>query len=215
MTARRIAVVASAVALVAGAWFPSVASARPICGPVEAKTLKQEGSVRVYRSRRGNLAAFGCMRGVGRSFRLDSPGDGQEDRTLRDRGPIVIAGRFVAFVTDGDGSDGADDYFFTSVDRYDLRTGKRRFSSCADFGEDEEDDACEDGLSVPGLVLRRTGGYAYLQRLETGERRVVRYDSRGQAELDRGRAIEKRSLRLDGQTLVWRRGGTTKTAPLF
>ncbi len=213
---RRAGTCAAAIAatIAASAWFPAAAPARPVCGPADAKTVKQEGSVRVYRSRRGNFEAFGCMRGVGRSFRLDSPGDGPEDWTMRDRGPIRIAGRFVAFVSDGDGSDGADDYFFTSVDRYDLRTGKHRLLSCIDCGADDEDDACDDGLRVTGLVLRRTGGFAHIMRLETGERRVARFDRRGYAELDLGRDVEQRSLRLEGGTLSWRRAGVTRTASL-
>jgi hypothetical protein len=216
MRRRRAAACVAAIAAALGpAAQPAAAgSARPICGPASAKTVKQEGDVRVYRSRTGDFAAFGCMRGVGRSFKLDSPGDGPEDWEMRDRGPIRIAGRFVAFVSDGDGSDGADSYYFTSVDRVDLRTGKKRLLSCIDYGEDDEDDACEERLRVTGLVLRRTGGFAYLMRLQTGERRVARWDRRGYAELDLGRDVEQRSLRLDGATLSWRRAGVTKTASL-
>ena len=158
------------------------------------------------------------MRGVGRSFPLEDPDiEGYFSEWLRNSGPIAIAGRFVAYVTDGNGRVGETDeeYVYTGVDRVDLRTGKRRHSTCADFLEEEDDNACSDHLKVTGLVLRRTGGYAYLQRLQTADRRVVRVDRRGEAELDVGRDVELRSLRLDVRTLSWRRGGATKTASLY
>ena len=158
------------------------------------------------------------MRGVRRSFPLEDPGiEGYFSESLRDRGPIAIAGRFVSYVADGNGRVGEtdEDYEYTSVDRVDLRTGKRRSSSCTNSFEQEEDNACGEHLKVTAIVLRRTGGYAYLQRLHTADRRVVRIDRRGQAELDRGRDVELRSLRLDGRTLSWRRGGATKTDSLY
>jgi hypothetical protein len=210
-------VLAAAVVLVSAAALPVTSAAGPICGASNAKTLKQEGDVRVYRARR-DLRAYGCMRGARRSFPLEDPDiEGYFSESLRDRGPIAIAGRFVAYVADGNGRVGETDeeYEYTSVDRVDLRTGKRRSSSCVSSFEEEEGNACAEHLKVTGLVLRRTGGYAYLQVLHTTDRRVVRIDRRGQAELDLGRDIEQRSLRLDVRTLSWRRAGATKTASLL
>ena len=216
MSRSTYATVATTLALGLLAALPGTSTAAPVCGPANAKTIKQAGDVRVYRHRSGDYAAYGCMRGVGRSFRLEATGVDpieSEESAIR-REPIAIAGRFVAFVSDGSGGDGASDFDYTSVDRVDLRTGKRRYSSCTDWLDDEEDDGCATGLKVTGLVLRRTGGYAYLQRLTTAERRVHRVDPRGHVELDRGRDVELRSLRLEGTRLSWHRAGTTMTASL-
>ena len=207
---------ALSVAFAFAAALPATSAAGTVCGPTSAKTLKQQDGVRIYEKRRPAFGTYGCMRGVGRSFELDSV-DGGEESFLRNSGPIAVAGRFVAFVSDGAGGDGASDYEFTSVDRVDLRTGKRRYSSCTEWYDDEEteNNGCGSGLKVSGLVLRRTGGYAYIQRLETTERRVMRVDRRGLAQLDRGTDVEQRSLRLDGRSLSWRRGGATKQDTLY
>jgi hypothetical protein len=201
-----------AAAMTIGAWAaPASAEARPVCGPTSgAETVKQEQDVRIYLLRRGAWPAYGCMRG-GRSHRLDSPEDGPADWALREKGPIKIAGRFAAFVVDGDGSEGALDYFFTDVVRVNLTTGRLRYSSCPAI----TDEGCDDRMRITGLFLKRNGSFAFMRTFTDGTgTEARRIDGRGDRELDRGPEVEPGSLRpsADRRLLSWRRAGATRTA---
>jgi hypothetical protein len=204
-------------ALLGMALAATPAQARPICGPHSAQTLEQTGDVRVYVSRRDPYGGYVCFRG-GRSYAIDEPEtDEPTDHKsyVRDRGPIAIAGRFAAYVIDGDGSDGAEDFFWTNVETIDVKTGKRRVSSCPPVADPDETMECDDRLAVSSLVLKRNGSFAYIRTLTEGGRHVMRVDSRGQHELDRGHDVERGSLRLrEGTRLRWLKAGVKRTASL-
>jgi hypothetical protein len=198
-------VVAAAVAvLAAGVGRAGDRPARS-CAVKGARTVLATGKLNIYRlpSRTRPAPLYGCIAGVGKRIRLDSPDDDAEPETA------VIAvgvGRYAAvaleFVTPGTET-------VVSIEVTDLRSGKRHSAAALPPYEGPAGDR------VRALVLNGTGAAAWIAVNETNGAPteglyVIRAQSAGgepALELDSGRDIVPRSLALsaDGRTLYWQK----------
>lgn len=148
---------------------------------------------------------YGCLLSRGRLVRLDD-NDGGLGAFL-DR-PVRFAGRHVAFESNFVNMGSASDYAEVVVT--DLRRGVRLLSDCTGEVDEENDFECF-GDPVISLVLRDTGGVAWID--EDGAVRKHDRGARRHRLLDFGR-VERRSLRLRGSRLSWVRAGQRRTATL-
>lgn len=98
----------------------------------------------------------------------------------------------------------------------DLRTGRvRRTVAAGSFGGVSESDGCSSsGGEVTDLVLRGTGGVAFIAADGPGRTEVVRADRFGFRVVARGAGIDRRSLTRSGSEIRWLDAGQPRTSRL-
>jgi hypothetical protein len=181
------------------------AAAKDRCAFKGAKTLRQTSQVRLYVL--GSDRFYICVRSNGRRFRAD-------DRTSQDitmfKDTLTSAGSFAAVAYDYYAN---EDAVGLTVVVIDLRTGKqtRHTETPDEFST----------VKVPGLVLRSTGGAAWIYEqtpISSSEgtrlREVHAARTGAIRKLDDGLDIDATSLRLAGSTVRWTKAGAAQSAPL-
>jgi hypothetical protein len=178
----------------------------PACGPAQASTLAFSAQARVY-ERSG--VVYGCSVPSGRSFPLGT------QAFVRHRhlaGIYAVGGTFVAYAEVSFGVDNS----ITSV-------LVRRLSDGALLGSYPATNTvfAEGFSSVGSLVVASRGAAAWIGQAtaigRSGPAIEVLAASPSAANtrsLDSGSTIAPKSLRLQGATLSWRHGGSTRHATL-
>jgi hypothetical protein len=200
---RRIALVllaAAATALAAAADAPAVVI-RSSCSAAGSKTVLRTRLIRVYYTR--GKRPIGCLKRSGRRVPLDhwvdpfySPGDAHLGR-------LRVAGDVLAYTWIDPGLPAV---YVHSVS---LRNGRALHRARVEPYTIPE----PSSIAVTALVVRSTGGMAWIQRVE-GEISVWRFDRRGKRRVGIGPRIALRSLRLAGSRIAWRNRGRRRTASL-
>jgi hypothetical protein len=195
-----VCLVAAAAALGAAPDSPAVVI-RSSCSAAGSKTVLRTRLVRVYYTR--GKRPIGCLKRSGRRVPLDgwadpfyAPGDAHLGR-------LRLAGDVLAYTWIDPGLPAV---YVHSVS---LRTGRAFHRTRVDPYTIPEPSA----IAVTALVVRATGGMAWIQRVE-GEISVWRFDRRGKRRVGIGPRIAVRSLRLAGPRISWRDGGRRRTATL-
>ena len=199
--------------ILVAAWLamPATAAARVPCGNRDGKTIARSGPTRVYigtvRRLTGGVAhrTVACKKGA-RRVPLDDPSDADNDLATSRvrRHPLVLRRRHVAYVTDEEFVDGASEFTLTEVSVVDLRTGRIR-TFCP---SGRQLGCARRGTRITDLVLRRTGGFAFV-----GHRELRSLDATGErATVDVG--VDPGSLRLRGGRISWTKDGRRKSAEL-
>lgn len=179
--------VATLGALLVLAAAPGGAAARSVsCAWSHSITLRENSVARVYEAGEELIA---CSKRTGRRETLAGPED--RWREVRLRGHWAALAHETCF-------DALGDDCVWSVDLVHVMRGET-----LTFGV--------DGF-VGRVVLRRTGGLAWSADEATFA--IYMREGRKARRLDRGRDVDAVSLRLEGSTLEWRRGGERRTATL-
>jgi hypothetical protein len=175
------------------------------CHPAHARTVAATARVRVFsipRKVHGVHVTYGCL------LRRDHPVKFSLSADVTVYGPIVVAGRFVAY---GAGTDCGHLCSPYSVVLQDLRSGRTTLTSGSIIVG-----------SVTDLVLRPTGSLAFgaptvdsQQPVLTGGAQVVAVPH-GQPPtiLAHGPDVAPGSMALAGPTLYWTQAGLPRSAPL-
>lgn len=169
------------------------------CGRRGSVGLARSPLVRIYRVSR---TVFGCTFGTGRRTRLGTSFGCYVDNCLL--GPIVIAGRFVAY----DDGITARRERIANLRVVDLGRGRRVHAW------DRHDSTIVD------IEMLRNGNVAWIAPVGSDGDRVTYAVLKSTAgreaiELDRGGGIDPTSLSLVGGVISWRHDGHTRSAPLW
>ncbi len=209
MQLRRGILVLAALALSCGFAFAASSSAssphKSNCGPSSAQTLTADAVARVYTS---NGSVYGCS---GTSGKRSTLGKRTSCLGTERAGPVTLTGQLVAY---GVQICGVDTGFAQVVVRR-LSDGKRLTSAPAFTGPL----GAEPFQSVDSLVLKADGAVAWIATgrslaTHSSHRQVQSEDKNSQKLLDSSGSIQLGSLRLNGSTLTWKRGGKTRSASL-
>jgi len=206
----RLASVATACCLVAAiaACASSARTSRSACKLAGAtKVVTGSKAVVFSKPSNGDRRDFGCAYSSGRLVAL-----GHARCLSRLPGPgvshIRLAGDFAGFGTMRCGVDTAT----AGVRVIDL--AKRK--TTVDVAATSPPNRPESFESVDALVLRSDGAVAWISSISSivgGGGPAYEVRERGRL-LDRGAAIDPRSLAINGSTVRWRNGGRLKSAPL-
>jgi hypothetical protein len=187
------------------------AAAKDRCAFNGSKTLRQTSKLRLY-SLPGTGKALSdrfyiCVRANGRRFRAD---DRVSPEVTMQKSTLTSAGNFAAVAYDYYAN---EDAVGLTVVVIDLRTGKQTRHT---ENPDEFSTA-----KVPAIVLGTTGGAAWIYEqtpISSSEgtrlREVHAARTGAIRKLDEGLDIAATSLRLDGATVRWTKGGVAQSAPL-
>lgn len=203
---RSVRATASVVALVAVwalvALAPPAHAQRSSCAAAGSRTVLNGATVRIFLSRTGK--PYGCLRATNHRTALDrfvdpfyAPFDARI-ALVRLAGP-VIGYTFV--------DPGVPVVHIRSVN---LATSRYLRRATVQPAVDQDPLAA----SVTSIVVSRSGGLAWIQRLDTVVQ-VRRLDRRGARVLDSRPRIFTRSLRLAGGLLTWRRAGVLRRSTLL
>lgn len=186
-----------AVAAIAALVPPAAAAGeRAGCGPRSAQTVEQTRLVRVFvvRERYGSRSYRACMRTGGRSVRLEdaNPDSGLTPDAV---GRFTVHGRFVAYVSTAC-VDRTDCDFAVSLT--DVRRRRDVWETVPQRGK-------------VGTIVATNRGQAAFVGVDPGgrERYVVKLDSYGASERDRGQEIA--GLALHGRRIHWRNGSISRS----
>jgi hypothetical protein len=200
---RRLALIVLAAAGVALGVAPSAPAVviRSSCSAPGSKTVLRTRLIRVYYTRAKR--PIGCLKRSGRRVPLDhwvdpfyAPGDAHLGR-------LRVAGDVLAYTWIDPGLPAV---YVHSVS---LRNGRALHRTKVEPYTIPDPTV----IAVTALVVRSTGGMAWIQRVE-GEISVWRFDRRGRRRVGIGPRISLRSLRLAGGRISWRDGGRRRTASL-
>jgi hypothetical protein len=224
-----IAALVGAAALVASTAGSAGAGAAVRCAlPSSAHLLKRTNEAVVYAKRmhvRGapypGTATVACAYRSGIPYRLNQRDDYFADGfTKLDPRSVVLAGTIAATIQDpGCGACDATNQF---VSVRGLRTGR----VTATGPRVRSDESVDSIGTVPALVLKRNGSFAFIYKLTPWRPparpsgppsyRVYTESDGRERIVERSAAIDPRSLRLspDQQTITWLDGGTERQASL-
>ncbi len=197
-----LALLATAVALPSPA---AAAAKKRTCFPAHSTTIAASKSVRVFHTRRSgqDLPTYGCLLSSKHPFRF-APADFPPSY-----GPIVIAGRFVAYGVSSDCAAGFCDP--NNVVVQDLRNGRRTYV----------DGTMLRVANVTSLVLRSNGSVAWIESsFDEGGSTLPGYvvvsaaRGKGPVVLDSGTDVVPGSLALAGSTIYWTKGTTAASSTL-
>jgi hypothetical protein len=147
---------------------------------------------------------YGCLASVGTVRRLPEEGGGID---ITPPNIPVLAGRYVAYSTEGSGIGDEFDRLYV----YDLRVGRRFL--------------VESSTVIRSVVLKRNGSVAWIEAAHADAggdqpvwdvRKWSNEERQGSLLIDRGRDVDPDSLVLspDRLSIGWTRGGAPRTATL-
>ena len=197
----------------------------PACVRAGSVTVASNSKIRVFKRRRETRprgtrveSTYACLRSTGKTIRLDRP-RGDEGYSYPPPA-LAVRGTQIAYAIDmvGDPVAGGDS---TEVQVRDFGSAPSRPLRLRQYSDERvgsvrvstrggvtwiacQDDGLYEGTPRPGCV--RAGARDSVYKRDSSADHAV--------ELDHGRSIDPRSLRLQAGTITWTSGGRTRSAPL-
>jgi hypothetical protein len=200
----------------------SARGSKTIASNSQARVYKLRGTKRLYGRNEPGTRFFGCSFSTGKRWSL-----GFDPDSFDISGPFVeghkLAGRYAAWY-EASGTDSGPTG--GSVVRRDLKTGKvTRFDTPAELPSDPSTSPFKtqtESFQPSVVVVKPNGSLAWIANSGGTEDtrcgsfgcRIMKFDGDGLGALDEGEDIGGLSLRLNGSTLSWTKGGARKTATL-